>query len=322
MHQRNDVSTKWGYVTLRKAMEQSVNTPYVQLGEYVGYDNVEGEALKAGLLRTTLQYDTPGFYIGTSTPSAIRTADAYATFDDGGIQHEPYSVTKVVADGRQLPGFDRPKGTTAMPASTADTVTDVLRGVVEHGTGTNAQALGRPAAGKTGTTDDYKSAWFIGYTPQLTTAVSMFKEDPKNAGLQSMQGVGGYAKVFGAGMPTEVWTGYMTAALRAQPVQQFPPVPQLGQSTDEYGAPSPTPSATVAQSTPPATPTVLATPTPTTAPCRGHGKHCVSPSPTDTAGTTAGTGGGLLGGTTGGNTSPSPTPTTSTPAPTSVRGGP
>ncbi|MEH0502224.1 transglycosylase domain-containing protein [Streptomyces scabiei] len=322
LHQRNDVSTKWGYITLRKAMEQSVNTPYVQLGEYVGYDKVEGEALKAGLLRASLQYDTPGFYIGTSTPSAIRMADAYATFDDGGIQHEPYSVTKVVADGRQLPGFDKPKGTTAMPASTADTVTDVLRGVVAHGTGTNAQALGRPAAGKTGTTDDYKSAWFIGYTPQLTTAVSMFKEDPKNAGLQPMQGVGGYAKVFGADMPTEVWTGYMTAALRGQPVQQFPPAPQLGQSTDEYGAPSPTPSATAAQNTPSATPTAPATPTPTTATCRGHGKHCVSPSPTATAGTTAGTGGGLLGGTTGGNTSPSPTLTTSTPAPTRVRGGP
>lgn len=320
LHQRNDVSTKWGYITLRKAMEQSVNTPYVQLGEYVGYDNVEGEALKAGLLRTSLQYDTPGFYIGTSTPSAIRMADVYATFDDGGVQHEPYSVTKVVADGRQLPGFDKPKGTMAMPASTADTVTDVLRDVVRNGTGTNAQDLGRPAAGKTGTTDDYKSAWFIGYTPQLTTAVSMFKEDPKNAGLQSMQGVGGYAKVFGADMPTEVWTGYMTAALQGQPVQQFPPAPQLGQSTDEYGAPSPTPSVTAAQSTPPATPTVPATPTPTTAPCRGHGKHCASSSPTDTAGTTAGTGGGLLGSTTGGNTSP--TPTTSTPAPTGVRGAP
>ncbi|MFG3023163.1 transglycosylase domain-containing protein [Streptomyces sp. NPDC048254] len=320
LHQRNDVSTKWGYITLRKAMEQSVNTPYVQLGEYVGYGNVEGEALKAGLLRTSLQYDTPGFYIGTSTPSAIRMADAYATFDDGGIQHEPYSVTKVVADGRQLPGFDKPKGTVAMPAETADTVTDVLRGVVKNGTGTNAQALGRPAAGKTGTTDDYKSAWFIGYTPQLTTAVSMFKEDPKKAGLQSMQGVGGYAKVFGADMPTEVWTGYMTAALQGQPVQQFPPAPQLGQSTDEYGAPSPTPSATVPQSTPTATPTAPASPTPTTTPCHRHRRHCVSPSPTDTTGTTAGTGGGLLGGTTGGNTSPSPT--TSSPAPAVTRGGP
>ncbi|MEV0742706.1 transglycosylase domain-containing protein [Streptomyces sp. NPDC050549] len=307
LHQRNDVPTKWGYITLRKAMEQSVNTPYVQLGEYVGYDNVENEALRAGLLRKSLQYDTPGFYIGTSTPSAIRMADAYATFDAGGVQHEPYSVTKVIADGQPFPGFDKPKGTTAMPASTADTVTDVLQDVVKHGTGTNAQALGRPVAGKTGTTDDYKSAWFIGYTPQLVTSVAMFKEDPKNAGLQSMQGVGGYAKVFGADMPTEVWTGYMTAALQGQPVQQFPPAPQLGQSTDEYGAPSPTPSPTAS------TPTAPVTPSPSAGTCHPK-KDCPSPTPTDTSGTiTGGTGdGGLLGGTTGGatqSTSPTPTPT-------------
>ncbi|MFD8389093.1 hypothetical protein ACFV2N_07745 [Streptomyces sp. NPDC059680] len=125
----------------------------------------------------------------------------------------------------------------------------------------------------------------------MVTAVSVFKEDPKNAGLQSMQGVGGYSKVFGADMPTDVWTGYMTAALQGRPVRQFRPAPTLGQSTDEYGAPSPTPSATA--------------------------------TPTDTAGaTTGGAGdGGLLGGTTGGGTSPTPAPTTSPPATAGIRGG-
>ncbi|MEU7305966.1 transglycosylase domain-containing protein [Streptomyces sp. NPDC007206] len=323
LHQRNDVPTKWGYITLRKAMEQSVNTPYVQLGEYVGYDNVENEALKAGLLRKSLQYDTPGFYIGTSTPSAIRMADAYATFDDAGVQHEPYSVTKVIADGQQLPGFDKPKGTTAMPSSTADTVTDVLQDVVRNGTGTNAQALGRPVAGKTGTTDDYKSAWFIGYTPQLVTSVAMFKENPKNSGLQSMKGVGGFSKVFGADMPTEVWTNYMTAALQGQPVRKFPPAPSLGQGANEFGTPSATPSRTA--SSPSATPTTSTTPSSSSGPCYRHKKQCVSPSPTDTTGTTTGGttsgagGGGLLGGTTGGATSPAPT--TSPPASGGFRRG-
>ncbi|WP_225094573.1 transglycosylase domain-containing protein [Streptomyces sp. CoH27] len=330
LHQRNDVPTKWGYITLRKAMEQSVNTPYVQLGEYVGYNNVEGEALKAGLLRKSLQYDTPGFYIGTSTPSAIRMADVYATFDDGGVQHEPYSVTKVVSGGQQLSGFEAPKGTTAMPSSTADTVTDVLQGVVKSGTGTNAQALGRPVAGKTGTTDDYKSAWFIGYTPQLVTSVSMFKEDPKNSGLQSMKGVGGFSKVFGADMPTEVWTGYMTAALQGQPVQQFPPAPQLGQGTDEFGAPSPTPSAP--PSTAPASPTTSPSPSPSAGACHQK-RHCPSPTPTDTSGTTTGgtttgtttggaTDGGLIGGGTGGTGGTTGTTTGGTsPTPTFSRPG-
>jgi membrane peptidoglycan carboxypeptidase len=297
LHQQNDVPTPWGYITLREAMEQSINTPYVQLGEYVGYDNVENEALKAGLLRSTLQYDTAGFYIGTSTPSAIRMADAYGTFADSGVHHEPYSVTKVLQAGQQLPGFTRPAGTQAMPASTADTVTDVLQDVVKHGTGTNALALGRPAAGKTGTTDDYKSAWFIGYTPQLSTAVTMFKETPSNSGLESMAGVGGYSKVFGADMPTQVWLGYMTAALQGRPVLTFPTPPSLAKGTDEDGAPSPSPSPTPspapsAASTPPAP-----TATPPSKRCGHIPSNCTSPtstpSPTETGTDSTG---GLLGG--------------------------
>ncbi|GGX29541.1 penicillin-binding protein [Streptomyces lomondensis] len=300
LHQQNDTPTKWGYITLRKAMEQSVNTPYVQLGEYVGYDNVENEALDAGLLRSSLQYDTAGFYIGTSTPSAIRMADAYGTFADQGIRHQPYSVTKVLHAGRQLPGFQAPAGARAMPASTANTVTGVLQDVVKHGTGTNALALGRPAAGKTGTTDDYKSAWFIGYTPQLSTAVAMFKENPKDTGLQSMAGVGGYSKVFGADMPTQVWLGYMTAALQGRPVLSFPAAPQLGKGANENGAPSappsPSPSAPTAPTPTPSTPS----PTPSP-PCGdlpgGCGSPTPSPSPSQTGTDSTG---GLFGPGTGG----------------------
>ncbi|MEU0196445.1 transglycosylase domain-containing protein [Streptomyces afghaniensis] len=297
LHQQNDVSTKWGYITLRKAMEQSVNTPYVQLGEYVGYNTVENEALAAGLLRSSLQYDTAGFYIGTSTPSAIRMADAYGTFASDGVHHEPYSVTKVLDGGRQLPGFTPPAGTRAMPASTADTVTNVLRDVVEHGTGTNALALGRPAAGKTGTTDDYRSAWFIGYTPQLSTAVTMFKEGSGNSGLRSMSGVGGYSKVFGADMPTQVWLGYMSAALQGQPVQSFPPAPPLGRGADENGAPSAAPSASPTES-PSSTPSpTTPAPSPTVTPCSDIPGGCTSPTaPTPSPSPTSpGLTGGLFG---------------------------
>ncbi|MER6711276.1 MULTISPECIES: transglycosylase domain-containing protein [unclassified Streptomyces] len=301
LHQQNDTPTKWGYITLRKAMEQSVNTPYVQLGEYVGYDNVENEALQAGLLRNTLQYDTAGFYIGTSTPSAIRMADAYGTFADHGVRHQPYSVTKVLHAGQQLPGFQAPAGARAMPASTADTVTDVLQDVVKHGTGTNALALGRPAAGKTGTTDDYKSAWFIGYTPQLSTAVAMFKENPKNSGLQSMAGVGGYSKVFGADMPTQVWLGYMTAALQGRPVLSFPAAPQLGQGANENGAPSPGPSPSPSASPTPSPTPSAPSPTPSLTPCSDIPGGCTSPTPSPSPSQTGtGTTGGLFGPGTGG----------------------
>lgn len=294
-------------------MEQSVNTPYVQLGEYVGYDNVENEALAAGLLRSSLQYDTAGFYIGTSTPSAIRMADAYGTFADSGVHHEPYSVTKVVDGGRQLPGFKPPAGTQAMPASTADTVTNVLRDVVQHGTGTNALALGRPAAGKTGTTDDYKSAWFIGYTPQLSTAVTMFKEGSGNSGLKSMSGVGGYSKVFGADMPTQVWLGYMSAALQGQPVKPFPPAPPLGNGANENGAPSPTLSAPPTEAPSSTPPPSAPTPSPSTTPCSDIPGGCTSPTPATPSPTTTSPSppGGLFGpggGKQGSGGAPSPHP--------------
>jgi membrane peptidoglycan carboxypeptidase len=320
LHQQNDDNTKWGYITLRKAMINSVNTPYVQLGEYVGYDHVEKMAEALGLPRKSLQYDTAGFYIGTSTPNAMDMAGAYATFDNHGVHHDVYSVGKVVFNGAPMPGFTTHQGNQVMASTTADAVTNVLKDVVDQGTGANAKALGRPAAGKTGTTDDYKSAWFVGYTPQLVTSVTMFKEKP-NGGLESMAGVGGEPKVYGANMPTDVWLGYMQAALAGQPVKDFPPMPDLGKGVDENGAPAPSASPSVSASpSPNASASTSPSPSAST-PCRGRKRKCVSPGPSasSTDGSTTGggwTGGGLLGGTTGGGS------TTSSPTPTSTFGGP
>ncbi|MFC3573627.1 transglycosylase domain-containing protein [Streptomyces yaanensis] len=243
LHQHNDTDHGWGYIDLRKAMEQSVNTPYVQLGEYVGHGNVAKTAQALGLRSGSLAASSAGFYIGTSTPSAIRMAGVYATFAADGMQATPYSVTKVTHNGSALAGFSAPAPVRALPAAVADNVTDVLRGVIARGTGTKAQALGRTAAGKTGTTDDFRSAWFIGYTPQLATSVVLFREDPKHPQLQSLIGVGGLRKVFGGDIPTEIWTQYMRDALAGLPDVPFPTPAPLGHGTDEYGAPSPSSSA-------------------------------------------------------------------------------
>lgn len=244
LHQHNDTTYRWGYINLRKAMEQSVNTPYVQLGEDVGHGNVAKTAEALGLRPGSLAAPSAGFYIGTSTPSAIRMAGVYATFAADGMQTAPYSVTKVTHDGTALSGFTAPALVRALPAAIAGNVTDVLRGVITRGTGTKAQALGRTAAGKTGTTDDYRSAWFIGYTPQLATSVVLFREDPTHPQLQSLAGVGGLQKVFGGDIPTEIWTQYMRDALAGLPDAPFPAPAPLGHGTDESGAPSPSPSAT------------------------------------------------------------------------------
>ncbi|MEV0180475.1 transglycosylase domain-containing protein [Streptomyces sp. NPDC050625] len=243
LHQRNDTRDRWGYITLRKAMEQSVNTPYVQLGEDVGHENVASTAQALGLRPGSLAAPSAGFYIGTSTPSAIRMAGVYATFAASGEQATPYSVTKVTHNGYVRPGFTAPVPARALPKAIADNVTDVLRGVIARGTGTRAQALGRTAAGKTGTTDDYRSAWFIGYTPQLATSVVLFREDPKHPQLLSMAGVGGLEKVFGGDIPTSIWTQYMRDALTGLPDSPFPAPASLGRGADEPGAAKPSPSA-------------------------------------------------------------------------------
>lgn len=329
-YQRNEGPKPWGYITLRKAMEQSVNTPFVQLGMDVGMSRVRDVAKASGILDASFASLNPSFAIGTSTPSAIRMADAYATFAASGKHTDPYSVVSVKKDGQELPGFTKPKTTRAMPEAVADNVTDTLENVIQNGTGQNAKALGRTAAGKTGTTDSNKSAWFVGYTQQLSTSVAMFRENPKDHELLSMNGTAGKDSIHGGDIPTLVWTEYMKAALKGKSDPGFPDATDIGTVQDQVGAPSPTPSVTITPSqTPSDTPTPTpseTTPTPSPSPSEscelGWGGNCngngpggdetggtdggVEPSPTPTVTDTSGTGntrgngnGGFFGGQTG-----------------------
>ncbi|MGW5651743.1 transglycosylase domain-containing protein [Streptomyces humi] len=302
--QRNESEYPWGYITLRKAMEQSINTPFVQLGVDVGMTKVRDMAQASGILPDSMSQNlNPSFAIGTSTPSAIRMADAYATFAASGEHVDPYSVTAVKQDGQELPGFSKPKLTRAMDENVANNVTDVLQNVIQNGTGTNAKALGRTAAGKTGTTDSNKSAWFVGYTQQLSTSVAMFRENPKDAELLSMNGTAGVPSIHGGDIPTSVWTEYMKSALKGKNDPGFPDATKIGQIADELGMPSPTPSPSITPSeTPSETPS--ATPSETfTSP---------SPSPTETCqfAWNCSTDGGDTGSTSGTTSSPTATETT------------
>ncbi|MBC9726455.1 transglycosylase domain-containing protein [Streptomyces sp. TRM68367] len=307
--QQNESDHAWGYITLRKAMEQSINTPFVQLGMDVGMSNVMDVAKKSGILDQSFAKLNASFALGTSTPSAIRMADAYATFAASGKQADPYSVTSVKKGGQDVPGFEKPTIKQAMPEIVAHNVTDLLENVIENGTGKNAKALGRTAAGKTGTTDENKSAWFVGYTQQLSTSVAMFREDPKNSKLLSMNGTAGEDSIHGGDVPTEVWTEYMKAALKGQPDPGFPDGEKIGKVQDAEGAPSPTPSFSQPPTTPPAEPSPepgdtgpSPSPTPTPTDCGFFG--CEG----DTGGNADGGGGTETGGADGGTT-PTPAPT-------------
>nr|WP_245695365.1 transglycosylase domain-containing protein [Streptomyces antibioticus] len=321
-YQENESDYPWGYITLRKAMEQSVNTPFVQLGMDVGMSKVRDVAEASGILDQSFETLNASFALGTSTPSAIRMADAYATFAASGKHADPYSVTQVKHNGIEEQGFSKPKVTLAMPENVANNVTDTLENVIKNGTGKNALALGRTAAGKTGTTDSNKSAWFVGYTQQLSTSVAMFREDPKNSKLLSMNGTAGVESIHGGDIPTSIWTEYMKVALKNASDTGFPEAEKIGDIQDEEGAPSPTPSVTA---TPSETPSVTPSPTPSETevlPSPSASESCkfswqcsdnggtdnggtdggVTPTPTATETDTTrgnGNGGGIFGGSTG-----------------------
>jgi membrane peptidoglycan carboxypeptidase len=328
--QTNDGNESYGTppkyrIDLREAMRESVNSAYVQLGMDVGLDKVKQAAMDAGLKQDSLAGTSyPSFSIGISDPSAIRMAGAYATFAASGEQREPFSVTKVTStDGTVFTHTDKP--TEAFTPAVADNVTDVLRTVVEKGTGTAARLTGRQVAGKTGTTDGNKSAWFVGYTPQLSTSITMFRynddESEKNRTFLEMYGTGGQKKIHGASFPAQIWHDYMAEALKNTQAKDFPTPEPIGVIVNDVPSPTvtPTPSETLTSPTPSPTPSeTLTSPTPTASESCKFSWQCTDTGGTDTGGTdggvtstptatdTSGTGnsrgngnGGLFGGPTG-----------------------
>ncbi|WP_079027712.1 transglycosylase domain-containing protein [Streptomyces rimosus] len=315
-HQANDGNEDRGKITLRTAMQFSVNTPFIQLGMDVGRDKVKEASIAAGLRDDqSMAKTTPTFSLGTSAPSAIRLAGAYATFASSGQQNDPYSVESVEKDGKtEYEHTAKPK--TGFSAAVADNVTDVLKTVVEKGTGTAAKLPdGREAAGKTGTTDDNKSAWFAGYTKQLATTIGMWRVDDqaKQQQFLKMYGVGGEEKIHGASFPARIWAEYMTQAMKGQKLEAFPDPAPIGQTVYGDGmspSPKPTPSApapTSPKPTPSKTvkPSEPASPTPTQT-CADWDIECRHNGGTSNGGQTGGRPGG---GDTGGVT-PTPGPNT------------
>jgi membrane peptidoglycan carboxypeptidase len=250
----------------------------------IGPDKALGAATAAGIPSDAPGLiATPSVTLGVASVSPLQMADAYATFAAQGQQADSYSVTEVRGDNGGLLYRKRLTQADAFAPNIANEVTYALTQVVQNGTGTAAQALARPAAGKTGTHDDGNhvvTAWFVGYTPQLSTAVMFYREGPGGS-QASLDGVGGMPTFFGGGYPTQIWTAYMTGALAGEPVESFPPATGLV-------TPSPKPSKTSPTSTTSSTPTPTgASPTPT--------PTGTSPTPTPTG------------------TSPTPTPTTTSP---------
>ncbi|MEY9849168.1 membrane peptidoglycan carboxypeptidase [Streptacidiphilus sp. BW17] len=287
----NEDNVNYGEISVQNAMDNSVNSVFAQVAADAGLNNVRQAAIAAGLPPDTpsMSASSATLALGVASPNAIQMAGAYATFAAHGMQITPWAVQSISnANLNENPGLPSHTAKQAFSRNVADTVTQVLQGVIQNGTGAKAQALGRDAAGKTGTTDSNLSAWFVGYTPQLSTSVGLFAQEGASKRI-SLGSAAGLSRVNGGSFPTAIWTDYMTAALANQPDQPF----DL-QTGTWLTPPTQQPTATP-------TPTTTATPTPT-----------ATPSPGNT--------GTPNGGTTGGGTTQPSTPSNSPPftPPTSI----
>ncbi|WP_369183948.1 transglycosylase domain-containing protein [Streptomyces sp. Y1] len=266
----NEDGVDYGSITLRYAMVKSVNSVYAQEGVDAGLARVRDTAVKLGIPDSVRGMDpaNTSMTLGTATPSALDLAGAYATLANHGQAHTPWSVLKLerVNPGGavDVPKMPEHKATDAVGRNVADNVTDVLRDVVSpRGTGAAALDLGRPAAGKTGTTDSNLSAWFAGYTPELTTTVGLFRENPKTHAKEPLAGTAGLTRINGGAFPTKIWTAYMAAALDGTPTQQFDL--QNGRGNQDTGN-WPTATGTSSPSATPSAAPTSAEPAPTHAP--------------------------------------------------------
>jgi membrane peptidoglycan carboxypeptidase len=212
-------------ISLLQATEDSVNTAYSDLTESLpnGPQDILKTAISMGIPRKTPGLEANNaIALGSATVSPITMANAYATIANGGVHHDMFMVKKVsrASDGKVL--YRAPRKTDrALPDDIDRDVSYALQEVVKAGTGANAQALNRPAAGKTGTATnadgDVSSSWFVGYTPQVATAV-MYVRGKGNGALN-----GYMPSYFGADYPTRTWTAVMNSVLEGVDPEDFPP---------------------------------------------------------------------------------------------------
>jgi membrane peptidoglycan carboxypeptidase len=214
----------WGQIDLLSATQSSINTVFVPLGMKAGMDKVVDAARRAGIPESVEMIATPSVVLGVASPRVIDVTNAYATFAAQGVYARPFLVTSVTGPNK---GVLYEATTQTQQVFAEDVMADLtyaLKSVVNGGTGSAALALGRPAAGKTGTSQSNASAWFSGYTPQLAASVAFFRDSAS----ESLNGIGGLTSVTGGTFPARIWTQFMKGALRGEPVMTFPAPANVG----------------------------------------------------------------------------------------------
>ena len=228
----NVESGSYGSISLKQATAFSVNTVYAQLIEDVGVKETAEMANRLGITMVPADGIQPlgaskgepygvGLTLGAAEVSPLEMASAYSVFAARGLQFSATPIIKVTdANGKILEDNTKRQGKRVLTEAVADNVTDALKGVINNGTGTGAN-IGRPdgTAGKTGSTDDNADAWFVGYTPALSTAIWMGYSDSNTKSLKNIKGV---STVYGGTIPASTWKAYMGEALKGAPPADFP----------------------------------------------------------------------------------------------------
>ncbi|MCV2392863.1 transglycosylase domain-containing protein [Actinotalea sp. M2MS4P-6] len=219
----------YGTITVATATAKSVNTVYAQMNDEVGPDKTMDAAVRAGVPESTTGLNAElSNVLGAASPHPLDMAVAYNTFNAQGMRSDPFIVRSVsYLDGQvAYEGATTPKREFAEDVM-ADVVTALQGPPNAGGTATQTGKIGWPVAGKTGTSTDNKSAWFVGFTRQLTTAVAMYQVGP-NGEEESITPFGGYRAITGGSAPADLWAAYMSTAMEGREVLDFPPAANVG----------------------------------------------------------------------------------------------
>lgn len=224
---RNFGNTNYGSSDLLRATADSINTVYAQLNVDVGPEATVDAAVRAGI-----PADTPGLeanaanVLGTASPHPLDMVRAYSTFAAQGERHDMHLIAEIYDNTDELAYSANKTGIRVFEEDVMADLTFALTKVVEQGSGQKAEALDRPVAGKTGSSQENRSAWFAGYVPQLATVVSLYQPGPD--GEESITPWGDVQEVTGSTYPTDIWVDFMEAALADTPIEEFPEKADVG----------------------------------------------------------------------------------------------
>jgi penicillin-binding protein 1A len=219
-----------GLITLRRALAQSRNIPALKLASKVGIKTVIGYAERFGITAKMQPYLPVA--LGSAEITLIEQTSAYSVFPNDGVHVTPRYITRVTDyEGRVLEE-DFPDVKDVISERTARIMTSMLREVVLHGTGVAAAKLPFPVAGKTGTTNDFTDAWFVGFSPSMTCGAWVGYDEKKSLG----------AKETGSRAALPIWMNFMTVAMAGKDAGQFQPPPEMQHTAQKVDTPDAAPA--------------------------------------------------------------------------------